>query len=399
MMLFGISCFPSMQTKCFPLEDISPYRYRRPTMNHVLNVFARHGNQGVLVTSSFQKMVDGYLGTGSDRNYFPTNKNIFRSLGSCLIIPPPRGVKVRAIVKFLGGAFIGAIPEVTYSYLIELLSKEGFLVISVPYNVTFDHLQSAKDVYERFNTCLDTILAFGLPDLKASELAHLPLYSVGHSNGALLQALTGSYFSEKIPKANVIVSFNNRRATEAVPYFEQLGLFVSQMKPILEASPMFPLPISASDGWKGLVDLAGAVVSNNDQEAIVTFRRFLDQLPAVLDQVTQGISEFKPTPAENRDLFTKCYNVQRTLLVQFNFDTIDDSNLLEASLRPRVDFLGGTLEKITLDGTHLTPCMQEPRWKAGYVYTPVDAIVQGVNRLLLNDVKVLSRTISRWFGQ
>lgn len=68
------------------------------------------------------------------------------------------------------------------SYLIELLANEGFLIVSVPYNVTFDHAEAAKEVYERFNSCLDNILTSGLPDvgLSASELACLPLYSVGH---------------------------------------------------------------------------------------------------------------------------------------------------------------------------------------------------------------------------
>ena len=33
---------------------------------------------------------------------------------SCLIFPPPLGRRPLAVVKFLGGAFIGAVPEVTY---------------------------------------------------------------------------------------------------------------------------------------------------------------------------------------------------------------------------------------------------------------------------------------------
>ncbi|KAH7671195.1 alpha/beta-Hydrolases protein [Dioscorea alata] len=62
--------------------------------------------------------------------------------------------------------------------------------------------------------------------ISASELVNLPLYSVGHSNGALLQLLVGCYLAEKIPKANVVVSFNNRPASEAVPYFEQVILLL-----------------------------------------------------------------------------------------------------------------------------------------------------------------------------
>lgn len=68
------------------------------------------------------------------------------------------------------------------SYLIELLAKEGYLVILVPYNVTFDHAHATRQVYERFNACLDLILTSGLPDanLTAAQLVGLPLFSVGH---------------------------------------------------------------------------------------------------------------------------------------------------------------------------------------------------------------------------
>lgn len=89
-------------------------------------------------------------------------------------------------------------------YLVELLAKEGFLVVLVPYNVTFNHEDAARQVYERFNACLDTLLSSGLPDAKLtpSQLAGLPIFSVGHSNGALLQTLTASYFCDKLPKAS-----------------------------------------------------------------------------------------------------------------------------------------------------------------------------------------------------
>ncbi|KAF3789583.1 hypothetical protein EJ110_NYTH11632 [Nymphaea thermarum] len=98
-----------------------------------------------------------------------------------------------------------------------------FLVVAVPYNVTFDHEKAAKEVYGKFNTCLDMLYATGLPDadLSPSDVLGLPVYSVGHSNGALLQLHSGSYFSEMIPKANAVISYNNRPAAEAVQYFEQ----------------------------------------------------------------------------------------------------------------------------------------------------------------------------------
>ncbi|PIA43205.1 hypothetical protein AQUCO_02000565v1 [Aquilegia coerulea] len=354
-----------------------------------------YGNYRAFALSPSRKMVSsGYVSGETYKNKFYTR------LDSCLVIPPPNGKKPRAIIKFLGGAFVGAVPEVTYSHLIELLAKEGYLIISVPYNVTFDHSQAVNAVYERFNACLDMVLSNGLPDanLTPEELAHLPLYSVGHSNGALLQLLTGSYYNEKIPKANAIISFNNRPAAEAVPYFEQLGPLVSQMVPIIEASPMYSMARSASgDVWKTLLDTAGAVIKEYDQEAMVSLNKFVDQLPSVMNQVTEGISEFKPTPAENCDCFKNSYSVPHTLLVKFDSDAIDETDAVEDILKPRVQSIGGTLEKVSLSGNHITPCIQDLRWQVGYVYTPADAIAQGLKALSLNDTRVLARTIVDWF--
>ncbi|KAB1219881.1 hypothetical protein CJ030_MR3G009523 [Morella rubra] len=107
------------------------------------------------------------------------------------------------------------------------------------------------------------------------------------------------------------------------------------------------------------------MIPDSDQESLTSLTKFVDQLPSVLNQVTRGISEFRPKPLENRDLCKSAYNVQHTLLVKFNFDTIDETDLLEEVLKPRVEFIGGTLEKVELSGNHITPCIQvyKLEWK------------------------------------
>ncbi|PWA69387.1 NB-ARC domains-containing protein [Artemisia annua] len=104
-------------------------------------------------------------------------------LDSCLVIPPPKGKKPKAIIRLLGGAIIGAVPEVTYrcTNLLGLLANEGYLIISVPNNVMADHSQATREVFERFHSCLNSMIMYGLPNdgLLAAELADLPLYSVG----------------------------------------------------------------------------------------------------------------------------------------------------------------------------------------------------------------------------
>ncbi|KAJ9536835.1 hypothetical protein OSB04_029568 [Centaurea solstitialis] len=325
---------------------------------------------------SLRMISNGYVGRETYRVKKDNDDKIYRRLDSCLF------------------------PEVTYSYLLGLLANEGYLIISVPYNVTFDHSRAASEVHERFNSCLNLILTAGLPndDLLAAELVDLPLYSVGHSNGALLQVLTGSYFSDKIPKANAIISYNNRPATEAVPYFEQLGPLVSQLMPVVEASPVSSMAKGAADAWRVLLDTAEAMTPDYDPEARVSLNKFVDQLPSVFNQVAQGISEFRPTPIENREFCKNSYNVRKTLLVKFNVDAIDETDLLEETLRPRVDAIGGRLDKVSLNGNHITPCIQEPKLQVGDVYTPADAIAQGLKTLSLNETKILARTIADWFS-
>lgn len=43
--------------------------------------------------------------------------------------------------------------------------------------------------------------------------------------------------------------------------------------------------------------------------------------------------------------------------------------------------------------------IQDPRWQVGNVYTPADAIAQGLKTLSLNETRFLSRTVSDWFRQ
>jgi len=66
------------------------------------------------------------------------------------------------------------------SVLIELLAKEGFLIVATPYRLSFDHTVSAQGIHTRFTSCLDYLSTSGFGDLSAEEISLLPVYSVGH---------------------------------------------------------------------------------------------------------------------------------------------------------------------------------------------------------------------------
>ncbi|XP_062193570.1 uncharacterized protein LOC133896968, partial [Phragmites australis] len=163
-------------------------------------------------------------------------------------------------------------------------------------------------------------------------------------------AVGGELLLGKHTKANAIVSFNNWPASEAVPYFEQIGPLFSQLIPMMEASPVYSVARNASgDAWKALFDLTGGFILEFDQEAMVSLSKFVDQLPSVMNQVTKGVSEFNPTPPENHQSCKNSYSVK------FSVDAIEDTDI------------GGQIKKTILSGTHLTPCMLFINNSAKYV--------------------------------
>ena len=44
--------------------------------------------------------------------------------------------------------------------------------------------------------------------------------------------------------------------------------------------------------------------------------------------------------------------------VKYSVDAIDESDIIEEILKPRIGMINGSLEKITINGNHITPCVQ-----------------------------------------
>lgn len=91
-------------------------------------------------SASMNKMISSrYGGRNSNIN------KIYKRLESCLVIPPPRGKPPRAIVQFLGGAFIGAIPEVTYGFFFPF----RFSIVLVDFSCS-----SSSSYFSVLSTCI-----------------------------------------------------------------------------------------------------------------------------------------------------------------------------------------------------------------------------------------------------
>ena len=62
----------------------------------------------------------------------------------------PQQQQPRALIHFLGGALLGAAPQLTYRYLLERLSSRGYLIVATPYQLSFDHLTTCDEIIDRF---------------------------------------------------------------------------------------------------------------------------------------------------------------------------------------------------------------------------------------------------------
>ncbi|MDJ0616425.1 MAG: DUF1350 family protein [Calothrix sp. MO_192.B10] len=133
--------------------------------------------------------------------------------GNWVILPR----KPIGIIHFLGGAFVGSAPHVTYRLLLEYLAAQGFVVIATSFVNSLDHVAIAEQVLLNFERAL-----VRLEERSIIGKGYLPIYGVGHSMGCKLHLLIGSLFPVN-RAGNIFLSFNNYAARDAIPLVEQLN--------------------------------------------------------------------------------------------------------------------------------------------------------------------------------
>jgi len=220
------------------------------------------------------------------------------------------------VCHFIGGAFVGASPQLTYRVFLEKLARQSScVVVATPYELSFDHLRVVDDCQFKFDR------AFAKLD---AGLQTLPVVSVGHSMGAHVHALINSRY-ELNREALVLISYNNKPATAAVPLFAEVFVpGLSAISPVLQPLAASPLRESLRD-----VDMN---VRSFAPEAVKEFMTVVDQLEPLLLDVSNGRKEFQPTPEEAKELIKKYYSGPNTLLIKFRDDTIDETAILASVL-------------------------------------------------------------------
>lgn len=158
-------------------------------------------------------------------------------------------------------------PQLTYRWLLEQLADHGYVVVATPFVNTLDHTAIAKSVLQSFEGAIAQLHATSV-----LRKRYLPIYGLGHSMGCKLHLLIGSLFPVE-RAGNILISFNNYAAQEAIPLVQQF-------------SPTFAV-------------------------------------------------EFIPSPLETNTLVQERYGVRRNLLIKFTNDSIDQSAALTQLLQQR----------------------------------------------------------------
>jgi len=329
--------------------------------------------------------------------------------GNFLLRPRVEDGPPRALIHFLGGAIVGAAPQIAYRYLLERLAAKGYLIVASPYNLSFDHLQTCDAILARFEQIAAPL---------ARTYGALPVVGIGHSCGALLQLLITSLFPDTPRAANALISFNNKPVSEAVPVFEEIvapfftfvaarndtrrnsggdviavslqlakaaavgelpddpllsravQLLVPPGFESLTRNKQVTLPKALRDAWKSVTAPTLDALTTAGVDAVPVLYEtleVLEQIPMLIEEVADGARDFVPTPSRVKTAARRAYRARRTLIVKYSDDNLDESDEIEELLnaagqvirmkRPMVQI---DVQRRNLTGIHATPLLAPP---------------------------------------
>ncbi|XP_002512715.2 uncharacterized protein LOC8285738 [Ricinus communis] len=224
----------------------------------------------------------------------------------------PRSSPPKSVVHFVGGIFVGAAPQLTYRLFLERLAEKGILVIATPYASGFDHFFIADEVQFKFDRCFRAL---------QETVQDLPTIGIGHSLGSVIHLLIGSRYAVQ-RGGNVLMAFNNKEASSAIPLFSPVLVPVAQsIGPFLSEITSSPtVRLGAEMTFKQLENLSPPIMKQ--------VLPLVEQLPPLYMDLVKGREDFSPKPEETRRLIKSYYGISRNLLIKFKDDAIDETSTL-----------------------------------------------------------------------
>ena len=270
--------------------------------------------------------------------------------GNWIFRPPSTSAPAKGIVFFLGGAFVGAAPQLAYNKFCSSLANEGYVVLATPYELSFDYVELCDSILSTADPAFEQLLREYPEDL--------PLFGIGHSCGALLHVLLSSIYrgaggalADCERQANVLISFNNKPANEAIPFFGELVAPAAASVLRFDRDPLLrPWRAAVDETRRRLATVsgaAGASVSASAATLAAQLLPVLEQIEPILREIDGGRVEFAPSRVEVERVASQLYDCRATLVVRFEGDSLDESPPLPSVLQA-----GGGDVKLTLARRH-----------------------------------------------
>merc|ERR1719491_1759884 len=340
--------------------------------------------------------------------------------GGCKLLTAT--TKPKAVVHFLGGAFVSPQPTVAYRYVLEQLTMKGYAIVATPFAVDFEYRKPAAEIRDKFSrACQD----LETTNDSIADVRSLPRLAMGHSLGALMHVLLAcEYPNDHGPDTTVgaaLVSYNNKNVDGAIPAFKEVFVpAFGSLEPLTRDPKVTDALIRVQEVRRSGFDAVRSAAKSlqdalglQDDESLIPGVRplvlkaiddaeaaaeLVDQLPGVVASIANGASEFEPTPSEMRTLVTELYQQPAPLIVRFNDDFIDESDALAAILPDRLG-----VKRADLEGTHVTPLAIDPNADSTPLLPIPDVLADGpvgdLRAELLANADELVRTLDDYFTE
>ena len=269
----------------------------------------------------------------------------------------------KAIAFVLGGAFVGAAPQISYRGLCSELADSGYVVLATPFEMSFDYLEMCDNILDVAEPAYASLV---------EEYGSLPLIGIGHSCGALLQALlcsvfrgTGSPLADAERRANVLLSFSNKPASSAVPFFgnivapstssvlqfERDPVLASWLHAVEETRRRLQMMTGDARSTSGVMgSSANTRIGATATELSAQVLPMLSQIEPIIREIDGGRDEFTPSADECERSVCVLYEACSTLVLRFDEDALDETNKLLALLQSG----SNNVKLVETPGTHLT---------------------------------------------
>lgn len=221
------------------------------------------------------------------------------------------------------------------------------------------------------------------------------VHGIGHSFGALAHALISSISPLPHNASNVLISFNNKDVSDAIPipglvenvqnFIKNYEFFISNTNVNLDAiQSQIPAikkaltNLAELEQFEPIKDFINSVAVDAVDPAI-------NQLDSIFTELKSGNVDFVPTPEQSLLLIRDKYKVKSSYLVKFKDDSIDETNMLKDVLL-NVKYKIRNVQILEMGGNHVTPCGGDVRWFD----------MDKSNNLNTDDIYELSRKIVDW---